>query len=422
MKRCVVLLLCLIGFILTNWSATARGPYGNISVGNWKGGAYTNDQTGAFSHCAAGTPYVSGIFFVVSVSQSSEWSLGFAHEKWALTTGQAFPIDLTFDGQAPFSVHGVPISDKMVVVSMPKNSSLIAQFRKANAMTAFTQGQLFQFKLDQTAHLLPTLANCVAKTKQVGIANAGDFTIPVPAVAKPVASSSAAPSTSPEGKPAKMGDQTGTGFVVSANGHVVTNQHVVDGCVGDIQGNLTGEAPVKLRLVSSDETNDLALLQAPAGAFKDVATIKDKAIHSGDGVIAIGYPFHGLLTSDFTVTTGIVSSLSGLLNDTRFLQISAAVQPGNSGGPLLASSGEVVGVVAAKLNALKFVKATGNIPENINFAIKTGALRDFLDNSVVSYQVADTKVEMKTADIARNARAFTLLVSCKAKVQESVKN
>jgi S1-C subfamily serine protease len=139
--------------------------------------------------------------------------------------------------------------------------------------------------------------------------------------------------------------------------------------------------------------------------------------------VAIGYPFRGLLTSDFTVTTGIVSSLSGILNDTRFLQISAAVQPGNSGGPLLASSGEVVGVVAAKLDALKIIKATGNIPENINFAIKTGALRDFLDNSAVSYQTADSKTELKTADIARNARAFTLLVSCKAKLSaESAKN
>jgi S1-C subfamily serine protease len=111
------------------------------------------------------------------------------------------------------------------------------------------------------------------------------------------------------------------------------------------------------------------------------------------------------------------------MNDTRFLQISAAVQPGNSGGPLLSTSGEVVGVVAAKLNVLKFVKATGNIPENINFAIKTGALRDFLDNSVVSYQTSDSKTELKTTDIARNARAFTFLISCKAKMPaESARN
>jgi S1-C subfamily serine protease len=216
------------------------------------------------------------------------------------------------------------------------------------------------------------------------------------------------PSTSP-----KTFDQTGTGFVVSPGGHVVTNQHVVDGCTGDIKGNLTGEAPVVLRLVSSDEANDLALLQA-AIPFKEFATIRDKPIHPGDSVIAIGYPFHGLLTSDFTVTRGIVSSLSGVLNDTRYLQISAAVQPGNSGGPLLDTGGEVVGMVAAKLNALKFVKATGDIPENVNFAIKTGSLRDFLDNSVVAYQTADAKAELKTPEVVRNARAFTLLVSCKA--------
>jgi S1-C subfamily serine protease len=301
----------------------------------------------------------------------------------------------------------------VVRVPMPTNSALIAQFRKAKGMTAYTQGQLFQFNLDQTGQLLPILANCVAKTKQSGVASAGDFSV-LPA-AKPVAAA-AAPDSAPA-KPDRLFDQKGTGFLVSSNGHLVTNAHVVQGCVGDILGNPSGEAPAKLRLVSSDETNDLALLQA-TGSFKDVAKIRDKAIQSGDSVVAIGYPFHGLLTSDFTVTTGIVSSLSGILNDTRFLQISAAIQPGNSGGPLLASSGDVVGVVAAKLNAIKFVRATGNIPENINFAIKTGALRDFLDNSVVPYQISDAKAELKTADIARDARAFTFLISCKAKAKE----
>src|SRR6202034_4108080 len=158
------------------------------------------------------------------------------------------------------------------------------------------------------------------------------------------------------------------------------------------------------------ETNDLALLQAPT-SFKEVAPIRATAIHPGDAIIAIGYPFHGLLTSDFTVTTGIVSSLSGVFNDTRYLQISAAVQPGNSGGPLLDTNGQIVGMVAAKLNALKVAKATGDIPENVNFAIKTGALRDFLDNSVVSYQIASARSDLKTADIASNARSYTLLIS-----------
>jgi len=419
MRIAIGALVAAVCLIAAPSTSSARGPYGSINVGNWKGGAYTNDQSGAFTHCAAGAQYDSGVYFVVTINDKAGWTLGFAHEKWAFKTDRAFPIALTFDGQAPFNVHGVPLADKLLQVPMPDNSALIAQFRKAKGMTAYTQGHLFQFKLDQTAQLLPSLVNCVAKVKQFGLAAAGDFSVAAP---KQVAAAGpAAPGAAP-GKPERTGNQTGTGFVVSSSGHVVTNAHVIEGCVGDIQGSLTGEAPVTLRVVASDGTNDLALLQAP-GTFKEVAVIKDKAVRSGDSVVAIGYPFRGLLTSDFTVTTGIVSSLSGILNDTRFLQISAAVQPGNSGGPLLAASGEVVGVVAAKLDALKIIKATGNIPENINFAIKTGALRDFLDNSAVSYQTADSKTELKTADIARNARAFTLLVSCKAKLStESAKN
>jgi S1-C subfamily serine protease len=256
-----------------------------------------------------------------------------------------------------------------------------------------------------------------------GVANATEFAVAPPkqTATKPVVASTPTQADHAPSAPAKTLAQTGTGFVISAGGHVVTNQHVIDGCIGDIKGNLSGEAPVTLRLVSSDDTNDLALLQA-SNPFKEVATIRDKPVRPGDSVVAIGYPFHGLLTSDFTVTTGIVSSLSGVLNDTRFLQISAAVQPGNSGGPILDTGGQVVGMVAAKLNALKFAKATGNIPENINFAIKTGALRDFLDNSVVSYQTAGAKNELKTSDIAQNARAYTLLISCTAKDQsESAK-
>jgi S1-C subfamily serine protease len=410
MKRAVAAAL-LLGALWFNSHAHAGGPYGSINVGNWKGGAFTNDQNGAFSHCAAGAPYQSGIYFMVTIDANSGWGLAFMHQNWSLTTGQAFPITLTFDGQQPFNVHGIVIGEKLVRVPMPTNSELIKQFRKANSMTAYTQGQLFQFNLNQTAQLLPTLLNCVVSIKKRGLANAGDFAV----AAKPVAAPPPKPETAP--KSAKAVDQSGTGFVISNNGHIVTNHHVIDGC-GEITGNISGETPLKLRLVSSDETNDIALLQAPS-PFKDVASIRANAVQSGDSVTAIGFPFHGLLTSDFTVTTGIVSSLSGILNDTRYLQISAAVQPGNSGGPLLDSGGAVVGVVAAKLDGVKFVRATGNIPENINFAIKTGALRDFLDNSVVPYQTTDAGSDpnrkvLTTAEIARHARGYTLLISCKA--------
>jgi hypothetical protein len=84
----------------------------------------------------------------------------------------------------------------------------------------------------------------------------------------------------------------------------------------------------------------------------------------------------------------------------------------------LDTSGNVVGVVAAKLNALKVARATGDLPENINFAIKTGVVRDFLDNSAVSYQTADSVQDRKTADIATSARAYTMLISCSANEKE----
>jgi S1-C subfamily serine protease len=333
-----------------------------------------------------------------------------------LTPPETFPIDVTFDGQAQYHLFGTAVTANLVTSILPGNAA-IEQLRKAHLMVAVAKGTTLQFNLVSTGKLLPVIANCVAKIKSGGIANAGDFSIlPAPKPpAKPVVQATPATPTPP--KSPKTVDVNGTGFVIGVNGHVLTNHHVIGRCIGDIHGNLAGQSGVNLRIVSADETNDLALLQAPTN-LKETVSVRATAVHPGDAVIAIGYPFHGLLTSDFTVTTGIVSSLSGIFNDTRYLQISAAIQPGNSGGPLLDTSGNVVGVVSEKLNALKFAKATGEIPENINFAIKTGAVRDFLDNSVVSYQTAESKSDLKTADIAQNARNYTMLISCTAKAKE----
>src|SRR3954453_17398697 len=170
--KAIVATLCILASASTSG---ARGPYGSINVGNWRGGAYTNDKTGVFSHCAAGAVYDSGISFVVSIGEDSGWRLGFAHESWQLTTGEAFPLALTFDGQPAIHVQGMPLRAHLVNVQLPTNSSLISQFRKAKTMTAFAQGQLFQFNLNQTAQLLPALANCVVSVKKNGIVNAGEF-------------------------------------------------------------------------------------------------------------------------------------------------------------------------------------------------------------------------------------------------------
>jgi len=392
----------------------AAGPFGTIHVGNWVGGAFSNDETGAFSHCAATTPYANGVILVVGYNAAGIWSLGFASPNYRFKQGENAAIDVIFDGQEQARLFATANQPNMLTSVMPAN--VVRTFQKASLMVATSGRTVLNFDLTSTGPVIAALANCVTKVKADGLSKAGDFT-------KVAAKPQAAPDKQ---APPAAGSRTarsksGTGFVVSANGHIVTNNHVISGCA-DIKGNLTGEAAITLRVVSSDANNDLALLQAPSTtAFKDFARIRDRSIRSGDSVVAIGFPYHGMLTSDFTVTTGIVSSLSGMRNDTRFLQISAPVQPGNSGGPLFDATGQIVGVVTGKVDALRIAVATGNIPENINFAIKTGVLRDFLDNSVVPYQTAEPKGELKTTDIAPNARPYTTLISCNATEQADAK-
>lgn len=159
-------------------TANAAGPFGRIVVGNWTGGAYTNDSTGQFTSCTVGASYRSGISVVVLVSATMQWQLGFAHRDWQLSVGIPFPIALTFDGQSPFNVNGKPISKNLVVVDMPDDSELISQFRRSRIMTAFAQGKLFQFRLDDTSALLPALVNCVVTVKRDGVRNAGNFVVP----------------------------------------------------------------------------------------------------------------------------------------------------------------------------------------------------------------------------------------------------
>jgi len=126
-------------------------------------------------------------------------------------------------------------------------------------------------------------------------------------------------------------------------------------------------------------------------------------------VVVVGFPLHGLLASEANVTTGTLSALAGIRNDTRFLQITAPVQQGNSGGPLLDQSGNVVGVVVSKLDAVKLAKATGDIPQNINFAINAGVAKSFLDSHSIEYGTGVSTKKLESAEIGAAAKKFTLL-------------
>ena len=198
---------------------------------------------------------------------------------------------------------------------------------------------------------------------------------------------------------------TGTGFRVAKTGAVITNNHVTENCA-TIKVN-GGSASLR----SADSQNDLALLQGTPSPV--TAKFRSgRGLRIGDDVIVAGYPLRGLFGGGLNVGTGTVSSLAGLSNDSRKLQISAPVNSGNSGGPLLDNAGRVVGLIVSKVNAVKSAEVLGDVVQGANFAIKAAVAQSFLDMNGVDYQFATNSKKRATADIAEEAKGYTVLIEC----------
>jgi hypothetical protein len=206
---------------------------------------------------------------------------------------------------------------------------------------------------------------------------------------------------------------TGSGIVVAAGGEVLTNAHVVEAC-SSIKLAFGDGSTEPGELVARDQQNDLALLRirrkfdpARVAVFREAPPLRP-----GDSIVVLGYPLSGVLASGPNLTVGNVSALAGLGDDTRYIQISAPVQPGNSGGPLVDTSGHLVGIVTAKLDALRVARAIGDVPQNVNFALKAQLAREFLDSKLISYKTAQSTTRLAPADVGDIARPFTVYIAC----------
>jgi len=219
----------------------------------------------------------------------------------------------------------------------------------------------------------------------------------------------------PAGMPEARPKSTGTGFVVSDRGHVVTNEHVVRGC-RDLRIRRPDESSGTAAILASSRSEDLSLLQAemPSGPVAPFRAGKD--IRAGDAVIAFGFPLTGMLSSSGNLTLGNVSALSGFADDGRFLQVSTPIQPGNSGGPLLDMNGRVVGVTTSSLSTMGAARGSGGVvPQNVNFAIKGEVAAAFLQkHGVTAATVGGAGRALKAADIGDRARRFTVRIECMA--------
>jgi S1-C subfamily serine protease len=201
---------------------------------------------------------------------------------------------------------------------------------------------------------------------------------------------------------------SGTGFYVSSQGHIITNHHVIDGC-SDMKAHSKGRV-LTTHQIAVDKQNDLALLKAeeePSHVF----ALSNDSPYPLQEVIVAGFPFGDKYSSSLKFTQGIVSSLTGMGNNYSEIQIDAALQQGNSGGPIIDEYGSVIAVAVSKLDAKYMFDNFGIIPENTNFGVKVSAVRNLLEGSGVSFKLPDTEAPSRQ-DLSTQATDGTVFLTC----------
>ena len=216
------------------------------------------------------------------------------------------------------------------------------------------------------------------------------------------------PNSSEGQVPKKVG--TGTAFLVGKSGEAVTNHHVVGECK---EIKVAGHDGL-VKVVTSDTVNDLALLKFSSTVENAAPVAAEPAkLRQGDEIVVFGFPLNSALSSGGNLTPGVISALTGLGNNTNQIQVTAPIQPGSSGSPVLNKKGAVVGVVTGKLSDSKMAKATGQVGQNVNFAVSGQTLKAFLDAHKVEYRTGGTlSFDKSAADLADEARKWTLVVEC----------
>ena len=213
-------------------------------------------------------------------------------------------------------------------------------------------------------------------------------------------------SASPEAN--NIETSSGTGFFVSRDGYILTNQHVIDGCQ-EVQVNIN-DARHGVSVIAADRVNDLALLKSeliPSAIFPISREIPSLL----QDIYVAGYPFGDEISTSVKVTAGIVSSLSGIGDNESNIQIDAALQPGNSGGPIIDQFGNAIGVAVEKLSYEYIMELYDAIPENTNFGIKASVAANLLDANNVS-AIQPNYSPMSKEALGRRIIDGTVYVSC----------
>jgi len=210
---------------------------------------------------------------------------------------------------------------------------------------------------------------------------------------------------------------SGTGFYVSQDGHIITNHHVIEGCQ-DIKVHSQGRV-FNTYIIAADALNDLALLKAdvtPDAVF----SISPNGAFPLQDIIVAGFPFGERVSSTLKFTKGIVSSVAGIGNNYSEIQIDAAIQPGNSGGPIVDEYGNVIAVAVSKLDMKKILKDYGVIPENTNFGVKASVVKNLMEGNSVKLNKPNKEIISKS-ELSKAVTDGTIFLTCwmtTAQIQE----
>jgi TPR repeat protein len=202
---------------------------------------------------------------------------------------------------------------------------------------------------------------------------------------------------------------SGTGFFITGDGYLISNYHVVrDAAKVRL---VTDAGLIDASVVKVDAANDLALLKT-SGTFQPLPIAASRTVKLGSTVATVGFPDTGLQGFSPKLAKGEIASLSGAGDDPRYFQISVPVQPGNSGGALVEAHGNVVGMVAAKLDASVALAASGALPENVNYAVKSSLLLSFLESVPdVDAKLKDPNTKDESfEDVVKSAQDGAVLV------------
>lgn len=237
---------------------------------------------------------------------------------------------------------------------------------------------------------------------------------PAPSVPKPTPT----PARPPETEAPRLELVGGTGLLLTGEGLILTAYHVV-ASASEIRVWLSGRQEVhRGQIVSSDQVNDVALLaleSLPAGGLKPplIALGDVGALREGQQVWTLGFPLVEIMGMAPKYSSGYISSLSGLQDDPRLLQLSLPMQPGNSGGPVFDRHGNLVGMCVSRISDFYVLEQTGALPQNVTYSLKGTLLENLLAANVDGRTVlarAPSRQERRPEELVETIRPFIVRI------------